>query len=335
MRQIIKTKILRKIGLVLLITLVSFSCEKKSKKDNRIIPDSSGKINHVAVVIDNELWEGSVGETIRSILAAPVYGLPQEEPLFSINQIPSQVFTGFARVNRTVLKIEKGKESNFKVLENAYARPQKVIVVSGKTVSDINKQLKISEAKIVSVLKAEEIRFKQKKINKVLFTNKSIEKNMGLTIKFPSYYRIAQEEDNFVWIRRDIKTGTMNVLIYEVPFTKIDTSKTVITQIIKTRDSIGKSHIPGPTDGSYMITEKSYTPFMWETIIDNKKTYNTKGTWEVENAFMAGPFDNYMIEDKINNRYVIVEGFTYAPSVSKRDLMFELEAIVKSIKINE
>jgi len=324
-----------RLTLIVFVALISISCKNEANKDQRIIPASSGKINNVAVVVNNDLWAGSVGETIRSILAAPVYGLPQEEPLFSINQIPPQVFTGFARANRIVLKIEKGKESDFKVFENPFARPQKVIVISGKTVTDINKQLKASESKIIGVLKAEEIRFKQSKINKVLYTNKSIEKNMGLTIKFPSYYRIAQEDKDFVWIRRDIKTGTMNVIIYEIPLSKIDTSKTIITQIIKTRDSIGKKYIPGPTEGSYMITEKSYTPFLWNTILDNKKTYNTKGTWEVENAFMAGPFDNYMIEDKINDRYVVLEGFTYAPSVSKRDLMFELETIVKSIRINE
>ncbi len=327
---------MRKIVLILLTGFITFACkESKSKKENRIIPESSGKINNVAVVVDNELWKGAVGETVRNILAAPVYGLPQEEPLFSINQIPTQVFTGFARVNRTVLKIEKNKKQGIKVLENAFARPQKVVVISGETIAQICKQLKESKTKIVSIFKKEELRFKQTKINKVLYNNKALGKNMGLTIKFPSYYRIAQEKDKFIWIRRDIKTGTMNIIIYEIPLTKIDTSKTAISQIIKIRDSIGKKHIPGPTENSHMITEKAYTPFMWETIIDNKKTFNTKGTWEVENAFMAGPFDNYMIKDRINDRYVVIEGFTYAPSVSKRDLMFELETIVKSVKINE
>ena len=49
---------------------------------------------------------------------------------------------------------------------------------------------------------------------------------------------------------------------------------------------------------------------------------------------MAGPFINYTIIDKKNNRLVIFEGFTYAPSVNKRDFLFELEAIAKSMKIN-
>jgi len=49
---------------------------------------------------------------------------------------------------------------------------------------------------------------------------------------------------------------------------------------------------------------------------------------------MAGPFLNYTVVDKANDRLVVFEGFTYAPSVNKRDFVFELEAIAKSLKIN-
>ena len=61
--------------------------------------------------------------------------------------------------------------------------------------------------------------------------------------------------------------------------------------------------------------------------------YATFGKWEVLNDFMAGPFLNYAIEDVSNNRWIVVEGFVYAPSVNKRDYMFELEAVLKSIHI--
>src|SRR5690606_40011178 len=66
----------------------------------------------------------------------------------------------------------------------------------------------------------------------------------------------------------------------------------------------GKKYIPGPTEGSYMITEEAYAPYLFETKIDGKFAYLTKGTWEVENAFMAGPFINYAVRDEKNNRYV-------------------------------
>ena len=70
----------------------------------------SGKINNVSVVVDNDMWDGSVGEAIRGVLATPVDGLPQDEPMFNMNQIPPSVFSGFVTKNRTVLKIEKSKQ---------------------------------------------------------------------------------------------------------------------------------------------------------------------------------------------------------------------------------
>ena len=68
-------------------------------------PKSSGNINDLSVVIDNDLWESSVGETIRSTIGAPLYGLPQDEPQLTLRQIPSSVFTGFVKNTRLVLKI--------------------------------------------------------------------------------------------------------------------------------------------------------------------------------------------------------------------------------------
>jgi hypothetical protein len=62
------------------------------------------------------------------------------------------------------------------------------------------------------------------------------------------------------------------------------------------------------------------------------ETFETKGTWQLENDYMSGPFINYSILDKKNNRILVLEGFCYAPSKEKRDLMFELEAIIKSVK---
>ena len=152
------------------------------------------------------------------------------------------------------------------------------------------------------------------------------------------YYRvaktIAKPEDKFNWIKRDIPTGYTNVLFYEIPLSAIKKNDSLVSQIIKTRDSIGKKYIPGPVDGSYMATEMAYAPHIYETIIDNKPTIEVKGLWDVKNQFMSGPFIMYFIEDKVNNRYVVAEGFAFAPSVSKRNYVFELESIIKSIRIN-
>ena len=153
---------------------------------------------------------------------------------------------------------------------------------------------------------------------------------MGITLKIPSAYRIAKEEEKFFWLRKDITNGDMNLLIYELPMGSIPKDSTTIAKIIKVRDSIGMLKIP--TSSGEFITEEAYAPYLYETQLDNKFAFETKGTWEIKDRYMAGPFVNYVIDDSDNNRQFVIEGFVLAPSVRKRDFMFELEAIMKSIK---
>ena len=333
-----------KTPLLALVALLLLASCKDKPSDQKILLDSSGNINHVSVVITNELWDGSIGETIRNVLAAPIYGLPQDEPMFTINQIPPSVFSGFVTRNRTVLKIETNKEAGIEVLTNVYAQPQKVIVVSGKTKQDIITTITENASRITTTIRNEEIAERLRQMNKSPHNFKTIEKKLGFTIQFQSAYKIAKESDNFFWIRKDITTGTTNLLLYTVPYSTIKRNDSLTSQIIRLRDSIGETYIRGRQDGeikangekiaSYMTTEMDYSPFLYETIINNKPAIETKGIWDLKGDFMGGPFINYAIEDKINKRWVVVEGFAFAPSVEKRDYMLELEAILKSVKID-
>lgn len=321
--------------LLLFSLLLIIGCGNKKSSNKKILSDSSGNINNLSVVIDNNLWEGNVGEAIREVLATPLDGLPQDEPLFNMSQIPPVVFSGFATHNRTVLKIEKGSEASIKIASDVFARPQKLILITGKTDEEIIQQIEENSQKIIAAFKSEEIKEKQRRISLSLHKNNSLKEKLGITINFPTAYRIAKEEDKFYWIRKDITTGTTNLMIYELPYNYIKKGDSLVNQIIKLRDSVGKAHIPGPIEGTYMITEEAYAPAVFETIIDNKPAIETKGLWDVKNAFMSGPFINYIIEDKINNRLLVIEGFAFAPSVEKRDYIFELEAIIRSLKIDK
>lgn len=325
---------MRNILSILMIVLVLVSCKDDASKNKRILFDSQGKINDISVVIDNESWKGRVGEAIRDVLTAPVYGLPQDEPTFNINQIPPQVFTDFITRTRTVLKIEMGKKAGMAIKDNVYAKPQKVILVTGKTKDDVIAVLKENAAKIIETFRGIELAQRQNLIRKALYNSHVITEKLGVNIEFNNAYRIAKDDGNFFWIRRDIRTGTLNIMLYELPYGAIQKTDSVINRIVAIRDSIGKQHIEGPVEGSYMSTEMAYTPFHGETVLDTKPTLETKGMWEVKNAFMAGPYINYAIEDNVNKRWIVAEGFAFAPSVEKRDYMFELEAIIKTISIN-
>ncbi|WP_298893602.1 DUF4837 family protein [uncultured Psychroserpens sp.] len=318
------------LSLLLVITLFN-SCEDENQK--RFVGKSSGNINSVVVVSDNLLWDGKVGDAIRDVLAAPVEGLSNEEPQFTMSQMPTQVFSGFAKKNRTVLKIEKGKEAATKIAKDAYATPQTMVVISGQTNAEIIAEIKANAPKIVDAFKKTEITERQRRTSKSLFNDAQLEKQLGVSLKFPSAYRIAKSDGDFFWIRRDIETGNVDLMVYEVPLSSIRKGDSTVLDVIKVRDSIGKIHIEGALEGSFMGTDQHFTPFISEAIVDNKPAFETKGLWDLKNAFMSGPFINYAIEDKVNDRYVVIEGYVFAPSVQKRDYVFELESIIKSLRI--
>lgn len=316
--------------IIFLLCLALMACNEQKV----VLPSSSGNINQLSVVIDNQLWQGEVGETIRKHFAANVQGLPQQEPLFNLSHIPPESFTGFLRKSRIFLKIQKDANTGIGYMIDSLARPQTGIIVSAPTNEKLIALLNENAEKIIHKFKQQELEEKRRQIQKSLKNDEILEKKLGVQLKFPTAYRYAKTTDDFFWIRKDLENGSMEILIYEVPLKVIDSGDTVIGNIIKMRDSIGKKYIPGPVEGSYMITEEAYAPYLFETQIDGKFAYLTKGTWELENAFMAGPFINYAVRDEANDRYVILEGFVFKPSAAKRDNMFELRAILESAKIN-
>ena len=312
--------------------LLVLSCNDKNS--NIIyLPASSGNINSISVVADNLLWEDKVGGAIRKVMAAPAKGLPTDEPMFSLKQIPTPVFTDFATRSRIILKVEKTDATGIEIKENVYAKPQTVVVVKGKTDQDIINQIKENEAKIIDAFTKREVSEKLRRINKSLLKDQEMEAALGFTIDIPSAYKITKNQENFYWIRKEFSSSkTLDLMFYSYPLDGIRKSDSTVVDVINMRNKMVKDGIDGE-DGIIMTTENAYAPSIFKAIIDNKPAYETRGIWKIEGAYMGGPFVNYAIEDKVNNRYLVAEGYVYAPSLDKREYVFELEAIIKSIKI--
>lgn len=319
---------------LLFVSILIFSCNNGSeKRDTSFLKESVGAINGLQIVISNQLWNDSVGEKIRQHFAAPADGLPQQEPIFSINQMQPENFTDFARTYRTFLYVDLGEKDTVKLKKNSYAKPQIGAYITGTSEEKIIDLIEANYQNIIEVFKTSEIKERQRRTNISLLKLDSLQERFGVSLKIPSAYRVASACDDFYWLRKDLKSnGSTNILIYEVPMNVIGRDSTIIGDIVMMRDTIGSGYLPVEDDGLF-VTEEAYAPYLFTTQVDGKFAYETKGTWEVKDAFMAGPFVNYAIKDEANNRYLIMEGFTYAPSMEKRDLQFELESIIKSAKI--
>ncbi len=313
--------------------LATFLLVISCKQDHKRIGEASGAINNISVIIDDELWNGEIGDSIRNKFASPVIGLPQEEPLFTINQYPVKLLEGFMSDSRSIIVIKKQPGKKFKILRNEFAKPQNIFHISGGTVSELRETIEKQSPAMIQMIRQAEIDEMRKRLDTSLANIPDIEKDFKLSIRIPSGYKKAATGQNFLWLKKDIISGNMSILIYQVPIKCLMKNTNAVDNIIKMRDSIGALYIHGTVPDSDMITEEAYAPFLSQLTIEGRKTFETRGTWELKNDFMAGPFINYAIVDKPAKRIIVLEGFCYAPSKEKRDLMFELETIIKSAMV--
>jgi hypothetical protein len=316
--------------LMLLISVLFFSCKKEN---TNVIRKTTGEVNNIAVIIDDQQWNGEIGDSIRNKFASPVIGLPQEEPLFTINQYPVKLMEGFMTDSRNIIIVKIGEKNNFTINKNQYAEPQNVFHISGKTGAAILAVFQKNTPKIIQIIRRTEIEECQRINKKALLDPRIITNKFDIKIDVPSDYEYMIQESNFIWLKKELVSGNTSLLLYQVPINAIKNKNNLVSNIIKIRDSIGALYIHGKEPDTDMITEEAYSPYFFKIKLDDKVTYEMKGTWELRNDFMSGPFINYAILDEENQRVLFLEGFCYSPSKEKRDFMHQLESIIKSVTV--
>ncbi|MFD1601939.1 DUF4837 family protein [Flavobacterium artemisiae] len=315
--------------LLLILSLFFVSCFKNDKQSEPV----SGKTNTISIIIDDQLWYGEVGDSIRNKFASPVLGLTQEEPIFTINQYPARLLEGFVTDSRSIIVVKKTASDKFEILHSK-ALPHNTFRIYGKSVDDIICSIELNSTQIIKMIRDAEIQKIQQDNSKSLLNPAVIKNKFHVDLQIPTGYEYMLHKKNFIWLKKDIISGNTSLLIYQIPLRSFKMKNDVVGSIIKMRDSVGK-YIKGREPNTRMITGEAYAPYFSNITLDGKKAFETKGTWELKNDFMAGPFVNYAIVDPKYNRLLVIEGFCYSPSNQERDLMLDLEAIIKSVKIDK
>lgn len=313
-----------------LLLIVLWSCKDTNPK-TKFLPSSTGGINSVLVVINTELWNTEVGDSIRKYFAAPVPALSQPEPQFTLTQIPPQVFTGATAHARSVLWVRRDTAALAYLTPDVYAQPQKIAVITAATSEAITQQLNALAPQAITAFKTVELQEAQKRFTRSLSNDKTLQNTFGIHLNLPSLYTLGKRENNFVWMDIQIPKGSLNLIAYQIPENSLENDSTLVEAIVNIRDSIGKNYIPGPYPGTFMKTETAFLPHVVPTQINGKQAVEVRGIWDIKGYPMAGPFVTYIVNDPKNHRKLVLEGFAFAPSQPKRDYMFELEAIIKTL----
>ncbi len=317
--------------LFVLLTLMVASC---AKSDKITLVDSTGRINHVLIVMNNEDWEGRVGDSLRQIIAQPLPGLPQEEYPFTVNQVDPITFNSLFKRNRNILFIGVDTLEHFYSNTNLYAYPQLTLTILGKDKNQLISNMMSHREELISTFKENDMRLYQSKVTRDAYETNEINtfNNLGLEFKIPKTYRMVEDTGEFLWYRSTITRGLLNLIAYEIPVENLDLVSE--DDLIRYRDSIGKKYVPGQFDSTYLTTEKQVLPIVKPVTVGGREALESRGLWYVENDFMGGPFVSYTFKDEDTGRLLVIEGFSYTPSAKKRDFVFELESILKTVSFD-
>lgn len=311
------------------------SCESKEVKN--YLPESNGPLNEVIVVSDNDLLEGEAGNTLKSYLLERQLGLGVDEPKHDIRHLTPDLFKGAIMRSRSVVYMQLDTLSRAHIKRDMYATPQHLVVVKGRNTLELVQNLNQILPQAMDSFRASDLRTAQSRFLRSRYTEPRLKKDFGIELTIPSIYRPAKFTEDFAWIDRPVENGSMNLLVYTLNENYFDDQDTFLQDLIAMRDSIGKAHVPGPdVEGAvtYLQTEPIFRPYVFASKVGAFKAAEMRGMWDINGYPMAGPFVTYVVNDTINKRKVVLEGFVFAPNKDKRDYLFELEAIIKTLKIS-
>jgi hypothetical protein len=328
---------LRFLFAIFFITVFLQSCKDDDKKT---LPGFTGKMNEVVFVVDDFYWEGEVGNKIKTYFAKPIDGLPQEEAIFGIIQIPHKAFTKILQRHRTVvmLKIKDDLKNGVELQKDVWARGQIVFNITATSEKNAIQLIENEALKIIDKISDEENAKINKRLEatKDLVLAKKIKEKFGANINITKEYKLVVDAENFMWLRFNQTIGkggdfhevNRNIMIYQKDYLSRDMFET--DNMIQVRDSVAKKYIPGSMPNSYMTTTKMLTPFK-KVITRENYTVELRGLWNLENDFMGGAFLNYAFLNEMEGKILYVDAFLYSPKFDKRDYLKEQEAIIRTV----
>ncbi len=347
----------------LMVAMIMASCKNEVPHSLKVKPVALGVMNEIVVVSDMKLWESEVKDSFQYYFASAYPIMPRPEPFFDLRHFTvedlqaeplrkelrtylvladlSDADSPTTKMFRQDIGEDRYKEAladtstNSSIGRDKWARKQIVFYLFGNGRDELYKAIRdnfSSVAKRVHLHDTEQL-------NALVYArprHKGFEKRTlelyGVTMKIPGEYREAKynEENKFLWLRKDEKNAAMSIIMKEIDYSSQDQFTPEYMKGL--RDEIGKQ-VSGDSPGSYMITNDKDLPlYDYTRDLNGQYCRELRGVWEMVDEFMGGPFASYLIHNKETNKLLFIDTWVYAPGDDKRNFMQQMEHIVKGAK---
>lgn len=328
-------------NLFVVVSLAALMVGCKAMNQLNAADNSTGKPYEVILVCDQHQWVSELGDTLQAVLKQPVKELVKHEPLFDVMRILPNNFKSLVERHRNIIVVNVGPdagEPQIAAKYNVTASPQVFITIKGPDSKSVAEYVGKNKENLIYVLeKAErdrDVRYSKRYPSQAL--RELIWQTFKMDLPVAEDFLLRTKSEDMVWISQEFPTASQGFFIYKYPYE----GKESLTPaaLIKARNRFAQ-RIPGPADGSYMVTVdkiadesgENYIPFEpeYKTIkIGDQPWIEMSGLWDVENYFMGGPFVSYTTVNKNTNEVVTIDCYVYSPKLAKRNMLRELQHLV-------
>ena len=313
-----RLKMINRLFLLIIVT-VFFACDDGGVGISKNI---TGKAGELVVVISEESWNSEPGKVIRQTLAQEQVSLPQDEPLFDLVKVPREAFKSIFQSTRNIVQTQISPNvDSAKVIVQA-KNPEEFVEVFNENKNRIMSYFLQAERERLAM---NYNKYYEKAVYNVLI------EDFGITMKVPPGFQVAEQKKDFTWLRYDTPQIEQGIVIYTFPY--VSDSAFTMNYLMRVRDSVLKANVPGPTEGSYMATERRVDQVF--NILEHNGNYASemRGLWRLRNDFMGGPYVSLAVLDVVNQRVIVVYGYVYAPNKDKRNYIRQVEAMLYSMEL--
>jgi len=327
-------KIFRNIFVVALSLFLLCSCfDDKGKKSNQ---RTTGSAPYEMLVLANKAWTStSDGELFLQAINPYIPGLPRAENCFRLTIIDPVDFNNTFKVYANIVSVDidkKYRKADMKMARDVYAHPQIILSVVAPDYVQLMQLMDsvkgtVNELFVKSELDREMEYLAKKNSGKVKV---AVRKMFGADINVPRDIESMKLGDSFIWASAETRLNDLNFCMYSLPYTSTDNFTE--SHLLAQRDSIMEIYVRGDKDDQYMTTDTS-TVSSRSITVNKHFVFEYRGLWAMKNDMMGGPFVAYAQVDTANNRILVCEGFVFAPDKNKRNLIREMEASLRTLKL--
>ena len=359
-----KSMIIRNLISILALICLILSCNTSERSQFKIKANALGVMNEIVVVADDDLWGSIVGDTVKHYFGGIFPITPRPEPIFDLRQfdVPELNLQPLKKELRTYLivanlndtespvtkmvvkdlgeeRLKRAKDDpnfNTSVGRDKWAYGQLLVYVFAHGPDNLAAAIEKSFNGISSkVTEHDEVQLKQ--FTYARGSNPGISSKLaerfGAKVDLPQDYIKAMDieaEDGLYWLRKDTKDGTLNIAFRQYDYTG---PEMLTKEEMKRRYNLFGRFVSSDAPNTYAVINDVDLPILeFDREISTRYTKEYRGIWELENDFMGGPFISYAIVNETKGKLLVIDTFIFAPGKRKRDLMQQVDYIVKNIQ---